>query len=83
LETLYDWLTVFLFAALVTLFLHRSVDVERPGDSIWRYLLASAGCAATNWLGNHDWELAAFAVLALTLAYIHFYLRPFGPVAPP
>jgi apolipoprotein N-acyltransferase len=81
-ETAYDWLTVFLFAGLVTLFLHRSVDAQRSGDGIWRYLLASVGCAGTNWLGNHGWDLAALALLAATIAFIAYFLRPFSPLPP-
>lgn len=77
-ETAYDWITVGLFALLITLFLHRSIDVEEPRDSIWQYLLASAGCGITDWLGNNGWDLAAVAVLLGTLAYVYFVLRPFG-----
>jgi hypothetical protein len=77
-ETPYDWITVGIFAGLVTLFLHRSVDVDEPRDALWQYLVAGVGCALTNWLGNEGWHPAALAALAVTLAYIHFVLRPFG-----
>jgi hypothetical protein len=78
LETAYDWITVGLFALLITLFLHRSIDVDEPGDSIWQYLLASGGCAVTNYLGNQGWHVAAVAALVATLAYVYYVLRPFG-----
>jgi hypothetical protein len=78
-ETIYDWVTVLLFAGIVTLFLHRSVDAERSGDSIWKYLLASVGCAGANWLGNHGWDLAAIATLAATIAFIIYGLRLIPP----
>ncbi len=77
-ETPYDWLTVGIFAGLVTLFLHRSADVEQPKDSLWQYLLAGVSCAGANWLGNEGWHLAATALVAGTLVYIYFVLRPFG-----
>lgn len=77
-ETAYDWITVGIFAMLITLFLHRSVDVDQPRDRLWQYLVASAGCALTNWLGNEGWHIVAIASLAATLAYIYFILRPFG-----
>lgn len=77
-ETAYDWITVGLFALLITLFLHRSIDVDEPGDSIWQYLLASGGCAVTNYLGNQGWHVAAVAALVATLAYVYYVLRPFG-----
>ena len=82
-ETVYDWLTLALFASLVTLFLHRSVDVEEPKDSLWQYLLAAVGCAVTNWLGNEGWDLAAIVALGATIAYILYVLEPFGPLPRP
>jgi hypothetical protein len=77
-ETVYDWLTVGIFAMLVTLFLHRSSTPEPPRDSIWQYLLASVGCGVTNYFGNEGWHLPAIAILLGTLAYVHLVLRPFG-----
>lgn len=77
-ETVYDWVTIGLFALLITLFLHRSIDVEEPRDSMWQYLLASAGCGVTNWLGNQGWHLPAVAMLLATIAYAYYALRPFG-----
>jgi len=77
-ETAYDWITVGIFAGLVTLFLHRSIDADEPRDALWQYLAAGVGCGVTNWLGNEGWHLPAMAVLAGTLAFIYFVLRPFG-----
>lgn len=82
-KTAYDWATVLLFAGLVTLFLHRSVDAERHDDGIWRYLLASVGCAGADWLGNHDRDALAIIALGGTIAFIICYLRPLGPAPPP
>lgn len=76
-QTIYDWLTVGIFCALITLFLHRSVDVDEPRDSLWQYLVASAGCALVNWLGNEGRHLPALGALALTLGFIHRVLAPF------
>jgi hypothetical protein len=77
-QTPYDWITVAIFAGLVALFLHRSVDVEEPRDHLWQYLLAAGGCALTNWLGNADRHLLAVAALIATLAFIFHALRPLG-----
>jgi apolipoprotein N-acyltransferase len=77
-ETVYDWLTVAVFAFLVILFLHRSVDVEDPKDHLWQYLAAGVGCAFTNWLGNEGYDLPAIIALLATLAFINYTLRPFG-----
>ena len=76
-ESVYDWLTVAVFAFLVILFLHRSVDVDEPNDHLWQYLLAGVGCAFTNWLGNEGFDLLGVAALLTTLAYIFYALRPF------
>lgn len=76
-ETVYDWLTMGVFGFLVVLFLHRSVDVEKPKDHLWQYLLAGVGCALANWLGNQRLDIFAVGVLVATLIYIYHALRPF------
>jgi len=81
-ETVYDWLTILVFAGLIVLFLQRSQGVAR--DHLWQYLLASVGCAVTNYLGNEAvklddalWHLGAVATGITTLAFIWLSLRPF------
>ena len=89
-ETIFDWMTVAVFAGLVVLFLQRSSGEAEPQDSIWQYLVAAAGCAVTNYLGNEglgggeeggatDVTQLALAVLAFagTLAFVWFVLKPF------
>ena len=73
-ETAYDWITVAIFAGLVTHFLNDSAKPERTGPSIWHYLAAAAGCAVANWLGNEGAHLAAIAVIAATLLYAFYFL---------
>ena len=82
-ETVFDWITVAIFAGLIVLFMQRSTGDEPPQDSIWQYLGPSVGCAVANYLGNEGQPLVAVAVIALTLGYIIFVLRPFnfGPKA--
>jgi hypothetical protein len=78
-STAYDWITVMIFAALVTRFLASSAAAEDREDSLWHYLLASGGCAAANWLGNEGHHAAAIALIVVSLAYIYwFILRPAG-----
>lgn len=77
-NTAYDWITVLAFSGLIVLFLHRSDRPERPDDALWRYLLAGAGCAAVNWLGNGDHHLAAIAAGVALTAFVLFALKPFG-----
>lgn len=77
-ETVFDWITVAIFAGLIVLFMQRSTGDEPPQDSIWQYLGPSVGCAVANYLGNEGYQLAAIGVIAATLGYVIFVLRPFN-----
>ena len=79
-ETVYDWVTVALFAGLVVLFVQRSTsDEEVPAehDSLLMYLAAGVGCAVANWLGNKELHLLAIPLIGATILFILYYLRPF------
>ena len=83
LNTVYDWVTVAIFAGLVVLFLQRSSSEYPPRDSMLQYLGASIGCAVANYFGNKAvagggivYHLVGIALILGTLAYIHFVLRP-------
>ena len=88
-DTIYDWVTVALFAGLVVLFLQRSSGDGEPRDTIWKYLAASVGCAVANYLGNNavknyaeghpDYLGHALAVVTLlaTIGYVVLVLKPF------
>lgn len=92
-ETVYDWVTVAIFAGLIVLFLQRSSSAGEPQDSIWQYLAASVGCAVSNYLGNqavkHEGGIdyldhgLAIVVLVGTVAYIWIALKPFQRMDPP
>ncbi len=81
-ETPYDWLTVMAFAGLIVLFLQRSQG--EPRDHLWQYMVASIGCAVTNYVGNEAMKsgtlaLHAGAILLFigTLGFIWRVLKPF------
>ena len=74
-RTVYDWVTVAMFAGLVVLFLQRS-SKEEPSDRLWQYFPPAIGCAFANYLGNEGHDIAAVATLAVTLAYIFYVLKP-------
>lgn len=83
LETVYDWITVAIFAGLVVLFLQRSTGERPPRDSMLQYLIASAGCAVANYFGNKavgggglPYHALAIAIIGATLGYVHLALRP-------
>lgn len=79
-RTVYDWVTVAVFAGLVVLFLQRSTKDE-PGDYLWQYFPPAIGCALTNYLGNEGLHLLAVATLVATLGYIFQVLKPHRPAA--
>ena len=62
-ETVYDWVTVAIFAGLVVLFVQRSTSEEelRERDSLLLYLAAALGCAVANYLGNQGWHVSRAA----------------------
>jgi hypothetical protein len=74
-ETVWDWLTVAIFAGLIVLFLQRSM-AETPKDKLVSYAPAAIGCAVANWLGNNHYEIVAVAAVGAILAYIWFVLKP-------
>ena len=91
-QTIYDWLTVAIFAGLIVLFLQRSTDEHGPHDSLWQYLAAAVGCAVADYVGN-DYEgriaemlgktgqhLLAAALVVGVLAYVWYVFRPFGRI---
>lgn len=75
--TVYDWVSVTIFAGCIVLFMQRSVTGDESGDQLWHYIIASAGCAVANYLGNNGNTLIAIAVFGATLAFIWCRLRPF------
>lgn len=88
-ETVYDWLTVSIFAGLIVLFLQRSTGEAEPRDSIWQYLAASIACAVANYVGNDkegtisaaigetSRHLLAVAIIVGVLVYVYYVLKPF------
>jgi hypothetical protein len=77
-DTIYDWVSLALFAGLIVLFLQRSTSEHGGKDvSLLFYLLAGVGCAVANYFGNHGQDLLALLLLAATIGFIIFYLKPF------
>ncbi len=74
-ETIYDWITVAMFAGLIVLFLQRST-AEVPRDTMLSYLPPALACALGNYLGNEGYDLPAILVIAAVPAYVWFVLKP-------
>lgn len=79
-KSIYDWVSLALFAGLVVLFLQRSTGESAEKDvSLLYYLGAGAACAVANYAGNHGQEPVAVALLVATVGFIVFFLKPFKP----
>lgn len=77
-ETIYDWVSLAIFAGLIVLFLQRSTsDAAEKDVSLLYYLAAGVGCAVANYFGNHQEPVIAIALLVATVAFIIYYLKPF------
>ena len=76
-SSVYDWVSLAIFAGLIVLFLQRSTsDRDEKDVPLLYYLGAGAACAVANYLGNHGQDLVAIAVLLATIAFILVYLKP-------
>ena len=77
-STIYDWVSLAIFAGLVVLFLQRSTGESAEKDeSLLYYLGAGVGCAAANYFGNEGQHVVAVALLVATIAFIGYFLKPF------
>lgn len=74
--TLYDLITIGLFAGLAILFLQRSLGPPNDKDRIYHYAPPAVGCAAANWFGNQHQDLVAMAIVAASIAYTFVVLKP-------
>jgi uncharacterized membrane protein YjjP (DUF1212 family) len=77
-DTIYDWLSLAIFAGLIVLFLQRSTS-ERTGNdvSLFYYLAAGVGCAVANYFGNNGQDIVAVLLLVATVGFIAYFLKPF------
>ena len=74
-KTIYDVITLALFAGLAILFLQRSTEQAR--DRMIDYVPPAVGCALANWLGNNDQPIWAVVTIVLGLLYTFIVLKPF------
>lgn len=77
-STIYDWATMAIFAALIVLFLHRSMAPGEPRDHILQYAPPAIGCAIANYVGNEGMGLLAGIIMLAVIAYIFHILKPFS-----
>lgn len=74
-ETIFDWVTVALFAGLIILFLQRSA-AEEPSDKLYHYAPPVLGCAVVNYLGNSGYAAIAVVGILAILMYVWYMLKP-------
>lgn len=73
-ETVWDWVTIFAFAGLVTLLLQRSSEDE-PRDKLWHYAPPALACAVANQVGNADQDLVAAMIMGGVVVYLFAVLK--------
>jgi hypothetical protein len=78
-KTMYDLVTMAIFAGLVVLFLQRSAGQQTADDRLYQYqyLPPAVGLALANWLGNQQQNLLAIGVIVAVIAYVAVVLKPF------
>ena len=76
-KTLFDVVSLILFAGLAVLFLQLSTSNEDDPVALWKYGVAAVGCAVADYLGNQGQVIAAIAVFVLDVAFSAFMLKPF------
>jgi uncharacterized membrane protein YkvA (DUF1232 family) len=74
-ETVYDWVTLALFAGIIVLFLQRS-SMDNPPDRMIDYLPPAIGCALANYAGNEGYPLVAWPLIAAVIGYVVLVLKP-------
>ncbi|MFM7028916.1 MAG: XrtV sorting system accessory protein [Chakrabartia sp.] len=77
-QTPYDWITVAIFAAIVVLFLQRSVGDSPVEDRLISYFPPALGCAIANQFGNRGDDVVAILLIGAVLVYCWVVLKPFA-----
>ena len=77
-KTLFDVVSLILFAGLAVLFLQRSSSKDHDPVALWKYGVAAAGCAVADYLGNQGQVVAAILLFAADVAFSALMLNPFS-----
>jgi len=76
-QSIYDWVSLAIFAGLIVLFLQRSTSERADKDvSLFYYLAAGVGCAVANYFGNKGEDIIAIILIVATLGFIFYFLKP-------
>ena len=77
-KSIYDVISLILFAGVALLFLQRSAAAERDPIPLWRYAVSAFGCAGSDLAGNDGLPIAAGLAFAATAAFSLIMLKPFS-----
>lgn len=69
-STIFDFVTVGLFAILAVLYLHRSSRAQADSVPLWQYALAALACAAANAAGNGGYVWPSVALQTAVAAFL-------------
>ena len=76
-KTIYDLISIGIFAGLAILFLQRSASSVPDSIPIWKYAIPAVGCAVGDYLGNNDQAIASIVVFLAVVVYSVMLLKPF------
>lgn len=76
-KTIFDLVSVALFAGLAILYLQRSAAEEPDKIPLWRYAAAAVGCAAADYLGNNGFAVASGVIFVIVIGFSIIMLKPF------
>ncbi len=82
-KTIFDIISVVLFAGLAILYLQRSAAAEPDPIPLWRYGAAAIGCAAADIIGNNGYDLPAYAGFVFVVVFALMMLKPFQQTPTP
>lgn len=76
-KTIFDLISVSLFAGLAILYLQRSAAHDEDAIPLWRYGVAAIGCAVADVLGNNGYDIPAYAMFVFVVLFALAMLKPF------
>jgi len=76
-KTLYDLVSMIIFAGVSVLFLQRSVSPEPDETALWKYAVAAVGCAVADFLGNNGLQWPAILAFVALAIFSLIMLKPF------
>ena len=78
LKTIFDVISISLFAGLAILYLQRSASKEPDEVALWKYAVAAIACAVADYLGNNGQTFGAAAMFVFVVAFSILMLKPFS-----